>query len=149
MMTTKREKEADYEYLFSSLIMAVQQVTETTYRPTCLVADSAGAITNGFKKAFKYAALDIWLRVVCWQHVRRCVEKHLNLVNDNLASVKLEIRDDIFILQACQSKSLFDNAVSLFLEKWKLEINFLAYFQKVWLNEKRRGKDNYDRSNQT
>ena len=34
---------------------------------------------------------------------------------------------------------LFDNAVSLFLLKWEKEVNFLAYFKKMWLKDKRTG----------
>ena len=47
------------------------QCTQTLYSPSCLVADAAGAITNGFVKAMGYGAMDVFLRVICWQHVKR------------------------------------------------------------------------------
>ena len=112
------------------------QVTETSYRPSCLVADSAGAITKGFASAMGYGVNDLFYRVVCWQHVKRNIEKHLNLVSKEN---NCEIKEDIYVLQACQNSELFNKAVELFGEKWKAEKAFLTYFTKIWLNEKRRG----------
>lgn len=49
--------------------MAVMQVTQTTYTPFCLVADSTEAISNRFTKSqFKYATLGIWLEL----HILSC-----------------------------------------------------------------------------
>ena len=106
-MATKREKRADYEFFFSAIRKAVLQCTGIAYRPTCLVADSAGAITNGFKSAMNYGSIEDFLRVICRQHVKRNVDKHLNLASKES---KDSIREDIRTLQACQSKELFDKA---------------------------------------
>ena len=130
-MTTKREKAKDYEFFLDSLKKQWCKWLRLP-RPGCLVADSAGAITNGFTSSMNYAALNIFLLVVCYQHVRRSVDKHLNLATKEF---KLDIKDDITMLQERQSKNLFDNAVTLFLEKWKEEKAFLNYFTKTWLSE--------------
>ena len=45
--------------------------TGEEYKPNCLVADAAGAITRGFQRAFSYQSFHDYSRVVCWQHVKR------------------------------------------------------------------------------
>ena len=43
------------------------------YNPTILVADSAKAITKGFKKVFTLIK-----RIDCWSHVDRNIDKNMN-----------------------------------------------------------------------
>ncbi len=136
LMTTKREKKADYKFFFKALRKGVLECTGEDYRPSILVADSAGSITNGFMSAMNYGSTEDFIRVICWQHVKRNVEKHLNLVN---AASRDSMRVDIGVLQACQSKELFDKAVDLFQLKWVEESEFLKYFVKTWLRTKQRG----------
>ena len=107
-MTTRREKKEDYDFFF----------------------------TNGFMSAFNYGSIEDFVRVICWQHVKRNLEKRLPLIKKEDRD---ELKGDVHILQQCQSKKLFDNAVSLFLLKWEKEVNFLAYFEKMWLKDKRTG----------
>ncbi len=88
-MTTKREKKRDYEFFFKAIAKAVEQVTGQVYKPNCLVADAASEITNGFKNAFSDKASD-FKRVVCYQHVKRNVEKHLGLMSkETKADIKV------------------------------------------------------------
>ena len=83
--------------------------------------------------AMSYGSIADFTRVICWQHDKRNVEKHLNLAFRN------DIRNDIRVLQACQSKELFDKAAKLFQEKLAEESGFLQYFVKTWLKSKQRG----------
>ena len=114
-MPTKSEKSKDYKFFFNSIKKAVKQCYEVDYRPTALIADAASAITNGFSEAFLYE-VDQFTRVVCWQHVKRGIDKHMNLVSKD---VRRSIKVDLGILQECCSPLIFDKVSKLFLEKWK------------------------------
>ena len=103
IMTSRREKKEDFEFFFDSVKKAYMQCTGEAYRPTCLVADADGAITNGLMNSMKYKSISEFSRVVCWQHVKRAIEKHLCLVSKEF---KNEVKSDIHILQACQSKEI-------------------------------------------
>ncbi len=138
VMTTKRERSDDYAFFFRSVKKAVLQCLDIEYLPSCLVADAAGAITKGFMKAFGYNLLREFTRVTCYQHVKRAIIAHSVLITDK--EVRIEIKKDISVLQACQSKRLFDKAVELFLHKWETgQSAFINYFKKQWLNPKRNG----------
>jgi len=138
IMTTKREKKRDYEFFFKSLKKAVSQCCGVEYSPKTLVADAAGAITKGFMRAFGYNFHREFTRVVCWQHVKRNIEKHLVLVVNKEA--RDEIRHDIRVIQACQSKEIFDSVVSLLRKKWEtVEPTFFKYLAKMWLSSERSG----------
>ena len=132
----EKRKEIRLQIFFHIIKIAVTQVTETLYRPSCLVADSARAITNGFELAMEYGKDDKYDREICLQHVKRNLDKHLNLVTKENRE---KIKEDIYILQACKSRDIFDKVEILWIEKWQEEANFVAYFNKVWLDPKRRG----------
>ena len=63
-MRSRREKKEDYEFFFDSIKKSCMQCTGEAYRPTCLVADAAGAITNGFMNSMKYKSISEFSRVV-------------------------------------------------------------------------------------
>jgi len=136
---SQNEKASDYEFVFNGLKKAVLDATGKEYRPNCLVADAAGAITRGFQRAFSYESIDDYSRVVCWQHVKRaCLQRILSVQRELRESLKA----DLYVLQASQSRLLFAVAVKLFLSKWENEEKsqtFLTYFKKQWLDEKRTG----------
>ena len=123
----KHEQEADYCFLFKSTQKCLKQIYNADFKPTCLVADGATAITNGFIAAF--GAIE--KRVSCWYHM-------ISLVDDNLKHVKefaVLLRRDIEQLQLCSSPRIFDKAVALFFKKWRSKKNkevdtFLDYFYK-------------------
>ena len=120
----------DYAFVF----MSVKTMTDklffnniSTYYPSILVADGAEAITNGFITVF----LVCLIRVMCWAHVLRAVDKRLNVTS--LKEFKNEILVDIYALQLSFSTIYFNYASDLFLRKWRLHnldaINeFLDYF---------------------
>ena len=76
--------------------------------------------------AMRYKSIEEFSRVICFQHVKRNVDKYL-AYNES----KDDIKSDIHTLQECQSKELFDKATLLFLSKWKAEKVFLKYFEKT------------------
>ena len=78
-------------------------INKVVYRPSCLIADAAGAITNGFMAAFNYGSIEDFSRVICWQHVKRNLEKRLPKVTPEF---KQDVKDDVYTLQQCQSKEL-------------------------------------------
>jgi hypothetical protein len=89
-MTTKREKKADYEFFFKGVSKAVKQVTGEDYKPNCLVADAASSISNGFLNAYFYKDHSDFKRVVCYQHVKRNVDKHTTLIEkEKRAKIKV------------------------------------------------------------
>ena len=51
IMLTKTEDELDYQYLCQRL-KALAALVEVNFNPTVLLADAAGAITNGCKSVF-------------------------------------------------------------------------------------------------
>ena len=103
------------------------------YNPNVPIADAAGAITNGFYNVVKP---ELFLRIMCWVHMFRNVDKHLN--GTDLKNFKDEIITDIKVIQKSKSKENFDYLASLFASKWKLKKNlainaFLEYFHKEWI----------------
>ena len=112
--------------------------TGEEYKPNCLVADAAGAITRGFQRAFSYESIHDYSRVVCWQHVKRASFQRLVSVTRELRE---SLRADLYALQASQSRNLFAMSSKLFLSKWNQEKSqtFINYFKKQWLDDKRSG----------
>ncbi len=135
-MTTKREKKADYKFFFRCIINAVKLVSGEIYRPNCLVADAAGAITKGFMSAMGYNSVEEFKRVVCYQHVSRNIDKHIGSINKE---ARVQIKDDVLEMQASQSTAIFNTVSRLFLDKWSIQPEFCKYFKKVWLELSRSG----------
>ncbi len=133
VMPTKSEKGRDYYFFFRCVKKAVLQCYNVNYKPDVLVADAAGAITRGFMKAFGYRNISEFDRINCWQHVKRNIAKHINLVaKENRSSINA----DLAVLQESSSPKNFDAASKLFLNKWKnKEKTFIDYFQTQWLKE--------------
>ena len=80
---TKCEKSSDYAFFFKAVSKAYNLVTGEIYRPTCLVADTAGSITRGFESAFAYTESSEYSRVYCWQHVKRRILENYRSIKDN------------------------------------------------------------------
>ncbi len=97
-MTTKREKTKDYEFFFKSIATAVEKIIKKDYKPTCLVADAAGQITNGFMNAYSYESVSEFKRIVCYQHVRRNIDKHTHLMDKN-DKINIKVKILIYMLR--------------------------------------------------
>ncbi len=128
MAVTKGETEEDFEFIFSAVAKAAKEIFDFEFSPEYLVADAAGAITNGFSLAFQKKPS----RIMCYYHVMANVKKKLNLIKSE--EKRAQILSDIKQMQTITSSSLFDIAVALFEKKWKLdEADFFAYFSQQWL----------------
>jgi hypothetical protein len=114
--------------------MTIEKLFNAVYNPNILIADGAGAITNGFQNVFRP---EFFIRIMCWIHMLRNVEKQLNSVG--LKEYKEQIISDIKIIQKSFSKEHFNYSIHLFTTKWQSknisEINsFLHYFDKEWIS---------------
>jgi len=81
----------------------VFDATGKEYNPTCLVSDAAGSISRGFEKAFGYKTIHEYSRVV----KRATFQRLVNVPS----SLRENIREDLYVLQASQSRYLFNTAV--------------------------------------
>ena len=70
---TTGETKDDYTFLCRSLQLSIEKVGLPPFHPTCLLADGAEAITNGFESVFGPAEK----RIMCWAHVVRNVDKNM------------------------------------------------------------------------
>jgi hypothetical protein len=84
----------DYAFVFRSVKIITDRLffnCISTYFPTALIADGATAITNGFVSVF----LVCLVRIMCWAHVVRAVDKRLNVLA--IKEYKNEIFVDIYV----------------------------------------------------
>jgi hypothetical protein len=73
---------------------------------------------------------------MCYFHVKQAIEKKLLALND--IKLQIDILTDLSDIQRCQSKLLFDNAMTLFKKKYEKSDNshinsFLEYFEEYWV----------------
>ena len=127
-----RERKNDFAFLFKSIQIAREKLNLPKLPSSLnLMADAAGAITNGFRLAGFTG-----IRGMCWFHVTKALKSRLAKLNDDHAA---KIRSDIHFLQLSQTPAIFDSASKLFLKKWRheqkdeQEIDFLNYFEQEWL----------------
>ncbi|CAF1108888.1 unnamed protein product, partial [Brachionus calyciflorus] len=123
----------DYEFVFSSVKKALNNIYNFEYKPSALIADGAEAITNSFISAFGYQNINEFLRIMCWAHVHRAVDSHTKLIDE---LNKPKIRDDINLLQISPNREYFNFAYELFKKKWSNKSSvidsFLKYFESTW-----------------
>ncbi|CAF0858135.1 unnamed protein product, partial [Brachionus calyciflorus] len=124
------ENNLDFAFFFRTIKSVCFRVYGHTITPTILVADSADAITIGFKKVFEMSK-----RVNCWAHVIRNIDKRLLVFVD---TIKKSIRDDICNIQKIFREDLFLHATELFKKKWEEKKNssineFVEYFLLQWV----------------
>ena len=130
------EKAADFTFIFKSVALAVQRLFDEVYQPKILQSDSANAIVNGFMCAFDYNDVSDFVRLNCWAHVRRNLEKKINCVKDS--EIKAELWKNICLLQNAHDKSSFDLLCNLFMKKWKNKYQqdidqFVDYMKANWI----------------
>jgi len=130
------ETSHDYAFVFRCVKSMIDKLFfggVPTYSPKILIADGAEAITNGFIQIFQ----ECLIRIMCWAHVVRAIDKRLNI--SGIKDYKDDILIDIYALQLSFSPVYFKYASGLFLQKWRQKnsdhINeFLIYFETEWLN---------------
>ena len=71
------------------------------FKPSILQADAAPAITRGVCYAFGFASEDNFVRLYCWAHVKRNIDKKLNCLKDN--ETKNQILSDVATIQLAVS----------------------------------------------
>ena len=122
---TKGDTKEDFSFIFRALHEA-----DLEWQPSILLADGSQAITNAFLAVFH--VLDV--RLMCSFHFHKNVETYIR----PLKHVYAKIKADIYVLQTCSDRDMFEKASSLFLQKWRKENHdgvrdFLDYFEKEWL----------------
>lgn len=132
-MLTKRETGKDYAFLFKSVKEGIKTLFKVNYEPDTLLADSSGAITNGFTIGFGYKPP---FRITCWVHALRAFDNRYSKCLSR--EMKIKARLDLFKLQTASSPDIFKNLRKLLLEKWNKNKSvtscFISFF-KVWGTE--------------
>lgn len=96
-----------------------------------MIADCADAITNASVQIFGHNVV----RVHCWAHVIRNIDKKLVLLPEN---TRAEVRADIMSLQLSKSQAEFDAAKVLWTKKWTVREGmdaFIHYFTTEYLDK--------------
>ena len=75
------EEAIDFQFIFEALSNTLKILYDYDYRPNALIADAAGAITNGFKLAFNYDNEEQFIRIMCYSHVDRAIKDRKNTSN--------------------------------------------------------------------
>ena len=118
------EVEEDFRFIFESI-----KDHNHDNKNLILVSDSSDAIRNAFENVNESKN-----KVMCWAHVRRCVEKKLSLIDNE--DHRNEILNDIETLQISKDVPTFEFAKKLFHKKWKNEERFLNYSINECLSSK-------------
>jgi hypothetical protein len=122
------ETTSDFTFIFQSIVDSANNLNEIV-KPETLVSDASPAIRNAYLNVFGESQT----LIMCWAHMRRCVTKHLNLVDDEY---KDNVIDDIENLQLAQNSEIFQKAMELFNKKWnqKKQKRFVDYMNEMWFN---------------
>jgi hypothetical protein len=111
------DQDRNHEGSKEKIVMGINKVTKA-------VIDSAPAIHNGFKSAFKYYSIEEFSRVMCWSHVERnCETKSCGIEETTRQEVLLAIK----YLQVMPSSASFNHALKLFFDKWASNSNIASF----------------------
>lgn len=92
------------------------------------MADAAKAIPNGFRKVM---GNEFW-EPMCWYHAKTAMVNHVELlIPEELQS---QVIQDIDSLQLAQNTPMFEEASSLFIQKYERYAEFVEYFSQQWLH---------------
>ena len=133
LLLSKRETGKDFGFLFKAMQSSIKVIFEVDYIPDTLIADSSGAITNGFTLGFGYKPT--W-RINCWVHALRAFDKTYSSGLDK--ENKRKAREDLLKLQTASSPIVFKLMRQLLLSKWnsnKKVLNCFTSFFRVWGKE--------------
>ena len=111
------ETTEDFTLIFTNVKVTISRVLAWNYSSEILIADGAEQITNGFTNSFGNQLI----RVMCWAHVERIIEKRLSMIDDKLLADEIF---DIFIFSCLIRKTYFNSAVSL------MKKCFILYFNE-------------------
>jgi hypothetical protein len=136
LAVTTNEATEDFRFVFSSVKSAFFKLwpDDPQPAPTVLIADAASAITCGFREAFGNA----FIRVTCWAHAKRAMDKKLEAyIKDK--DVRNELQRDIDTLQLASSNEEFDLVWNLFRTKWMESAvlgvkDYVTYMRLNWID---------------
>lgn len=123
------EKTEDFEFIFQCILVGLRLLKLEPRTDYVLISDAADAIRNAFDSIFGEDSE----KVMCWAHMRRCVDHRLNLVEEE---DRKAIMDDIDSIQLSCNPDVFEYSVKLFKKKWQKYEEFLKYFDNEWLTDK-------------
>lgn len=124
---TTSEQTENYAFAFNAWKNSVWQLFQQTCAVKVLIADAAGAITNGFVSNFTNGKV-----VMCYFHVMQNIEK--NLKKKLLQANRDAILKDIRQIHLSPSREIFERASTLFTQKWQdSEPEFCQYFMRQWV----------------
>ena len=109
-----------------------------------LMADAAGAITNGFNES----DIVIIIRGMCWFHCKKACDKQLLKVHDK--DKRSDLIQGIVTLQLAQKPDIFRSASKLFIE-WSdanddIQV-FIQYFKSEWIDNNSNWFESYNHPN--
>lgn len=127
------ERAVDFEFIFNAVKISLRNLFDEKLEPKILICDAAHSIHNGFRKVFGQDKLVI----MCWAHMRMAfVEKLPTYIRDQ--KQRFQIMCDLDKLQLSKSSAVFDIAVILFVEKWRVvSLDLMQYFNNEWLTKNR------------
>lgn len=126
------EREADFRFMFQSVKHCAKLLLQEIVAPTTIVCDAANAISNAFEAEFGEDA-EVTI-IMCWTHMLKSTKKAVAThISDKTAQVK--ILEDVKFLQIIFNVPLFETALSLFLKKWSMWPDFIAYFTQEWITQ--------------
>ena len=120
------EAEEDFAFFFRTIKDAASQEMKREYNPSSLIADNAGAITNGYMSVFQLVK-----RVNCWAHMIRNIDKRLKSIKKGTREA---IRADLMSIQLSTSETIFKKSIQLFRRKYATETDFQEYMLNTWIN---------------
>jgi hypothetical protein len=125
---SSNETSVDYAFAFGSLKDGVEVYCDSSLQVTTIVSDAAGAISKGAKEVFG----DQTVIIMCWFHVLKAARKKMPI--EHCAAIVYDLK----VLQLAPSVKIFDQASSLFVEKWsEIAPNFITDFKTTWLDQNR------------
>lgn len=128
---SSNETTDDWAFIFTAVAVAAKKHQSIETKPTHVMTDAAMAIKNGFLSTFPDVdGTDYDL--MCGFHMK----KALNTAKYRNKENKADIKNDVNILEQCQTKQIFKHALDLFISKWQTsEPEFIEYFKKEWINK--------------
>lgn len=129
--TTEQEK--DFTFIFASVKKGILSIFGVSFDPEYFIADAAIQIHNAAKKVF---GPNIKI-IMCWYHMHRKVADKTPTFLKEL-SKQTQFLSDLEKLQVAKSPEIFEIALELFINKWRVEAEGLIdYFERQWVEKNR------------
>jgi hypothetical protein len=111
-----------------------------------LMADAAGAITNGFNES----VIIIIIRGMCWFHCKKSCYKQLLKLHDK--DKRSDLIQGFVTLKLAQTPDIFRSASKLFIDEWSKDADddiqvFIQYFKSEWIDNNSNWFESYNHPN--